>query len=189
MRKCGKGHVFDNPNVKREMLILRIKGYPYLVLARRYGVDHTTILYHCQYSGICLKENVREKMFILLRVGMSIPDISQKLNILEDVIKFYIEICGSDESRIFSRRTPWVSKKSIKLPPILEKIVHQKKHKKKKEEPLLTLIRTDSRGVEWLQDNRGMWICVGKTREKILFDEEEKKKKALELKRLQMLAY
>jgi hypothetical protein len=111
-------------------------------------------------------------------------DVSQRLNISEDIIKFYIEIYGDKGNKLFSRRVPCSPRQIIKLPPKVERPLS-----KVKEEPLLTLTRTDSRGVEWVQDNRGMWICAGKPKEIIQFDEENKKKKALELKRLQMLSY
>ena len=189
MRKVGLGHVFDNPRVKREMLILRIRGYSYVLLSRRYNVDHTTIVYHCNQAGICLKEDVRRQMFQLIKNNIPFSDISKRLGILEEVIKFYIGICGINGDKVFSRRVPGVYKQIIKLPPKVERPIEKVKIANKKEEPLLTLTRTDSRGVEWVPDNRGGWICAGRPKEVIPFDEENKKKKALELKRLQMLAY
>lgn len=51
-RNCGHGHVFDDPKVKEQMLNFRLEGYSYTDIARRYDVDHTTIMYHCRKAGI-----------------------------------------------------------------------------------------------------------------------------------------
>lgn len=45
---AGHGHVFDDPAKKAEMLKYREQGYAYADIARLYGVDHTTIMYHCR---------------------------------------------------------------------------------------------------------------------------------------------
>ena len=189
MRKSGLGHVFDNPRIKREMLILRIKGYSYVLLSRRYGVDHTTVMYHCRRAGICLREGVRDQMFQLIKNGITVADISKKLNILEEVVTFHMEIFGIDGHRVFSRRGWGIQGLNIKLPPGVENPKEKKKIASEKEEPEPVLTRTDSRGVEWVKDNNGRWICTGNTEKIIAFDEENKKKKELELKRLKMLSY
>ena len=183
INQCKK-NIFDNPRVKKEMLILRIRGYSSVTLARRYGVNHTTILYHCRQAGICITTQVRKQLFQFIKNGLCIIDVSRKLNIPEDVIKFYTEIYGNNGDKLFSRKAPHTPSQIIKLPPKVER-----PSGKSKEELPSTLTRTDSRGVEWVQDNRGNWICAGKPKEVIQFDEENKKKKALELKRLQMLSY
>ncbi len=44
--------VFNDKNKFWEMLELRSQGYSLPVLAGRYGVDHTTILWHCKKHGV-----------------------------------------------------------------------------------------------------------------------------------------
>ena len=41
----GRGHVFDDPKVLNEMLELRKSGWTLTALGRKFGVDHTSIMY------------------------------------------------------------------------------------------------------------------------------------------------
>lgn len=50
-------------------------------------------------------------------------------------------------------------------------------------------LKVDQRGVEWLKDGDGQWLCVGKTRGRKRIDEIERKRRELEQKRLKMLTY
>lgn len=47
---AGRGQVFKDPEKKAEMISFRAKGYAYADIARYYGVDHTTIMYHCRVA-------------------------------------------------------------------------------------------------------------------------------------------
>lgn len=48
----GRGHVFDNPTKLSQMLNFRQQGRGPSELGRCYGVDHTTIIYHCKRHGV-----------------------------------------------------------------------------------------------------------------------------------------
>ena len=50
--KVGRGHIFEDMQKLNEMLQLRMQGYGPSTLANRYGVDHSTIIYHCKKSGL-----------------------------------------------------------------------------------------------------------------------------------------
>jgi len=44
--------IFKNHKIQQEMFALRIKGWTYVALAKKYKLDRTTILYHCQKYDI-----------------------------------------------------------------------------------------------------------------------------------------
>jgi hypothetical protein len=50
----GRGHIFEDPRVLNEMLMLRQKGVGPSDLGRHYAVDHTTIIYHCKRYGVLM---------------------------------------------------------------------------------------------------------------------------------------
>lgn len=48
----GRGHVFDDVAKLNEMLNRRMMGEGVAKLGAMYGVDHSTIIYHCKRSGM-----------------------------------------------------------------------------------------------------------------------------------------
>lgn len=48
----GRGNIFNNPRTLDQMLKLRNKGVGPSELARMFGVDHTTIIYHSKKANI-----------------------------------------------------------------------------------------------------------------------------------------
>lgn len=64
MSKAGPPYTFD----VNEMLVLRSQGMSYTALGRKYGKDHTTIMYHCRRFGITPPRKPlaykREKVYI-----------------------------------------------------------------------------------------------------------------------------
>lgn len=44
----GRGHVFDDPEKLEDMLLRLARGAKPVTLAREYGCDHTSILYHAR---------------------------------------------------------------------------------------------------------------------------------------------
>jgi len=59
MRKPFKKVFFNNPELLEEMRMLRKEGWSYPRLARRYKVDHSSIIYQIQKAGILPKEKVK----------------------------------------------------------------------------------------------------------------------------------
>lgn len=219
----ARGNIFSNPKKKENMLILRIKNYSYEKIAARYGVDHTTIIYHCKEAGITLPIDIRNKMYELIDDGIPIVDISGKLGISMEVIDLYTSIYGPSGKKVFSRRVIQTKQidysivklgKSIKIQkgrnkitvkpiwwspvrlikPVLLKIPRYVPKGRNEivpiePEPIQIITKIDKRGVEWIQDIRGRWICMGISEEAKRLENEKKKIKTLELKRLQMLTY
>lgn len=48
----GRGHIFDDVKKLNEMLNRRMLGEGASQLGAFYGVDHSTIIYHCKRSGM-----------------------------------------------------------------------------------------------------------------------------------------
>lgn len=211
----ARGRIFSDPQKRANMLKLRIRGYSYVRLARKYNVDHTTIIYHCKEAGIALPVKIKNEMYNFIKMGVLPNDISFKLGIRKEVIDFYIATYGQFGNKVFSRRVIRNKRSSFKYPkpikftkskirirPIWWKIA-------KKVQPIilklpqyvsmreeiaeapsqLPLTKTDERGVEWMEDGKGGWICLGMPKEAEKANQERKRLKGLELKRLQMLTY
>jgi len=186
----ARGSIFSNHNKLRKMLQLRIAGYSYLYLAKLFNVHHSTIMYHCQEAGISLNEGKRKEMYRLINKKVSKENIATRLDITREVIEYYINFYGEDEKKMFSRR--YINLYS-KAKPKSNKVV---KVKKEKPAGVITNIETpvlinkiDERGVMWIKSEDGKWICMGMSKKAIIKEEENKKIKALELKRLQLLTY
>lgn len=65
----GRGKIFDDLRRLNEMISARQSGVGPSELARRYGVDHSTIIYHCRRNGVT-KENV-ERVVVTQKVRIS----------------------------------------------------------------------------------------------------------------------
>ena len=65
MRTYFKKVFQRSPAKLKEMLISRSKGLSLLPLGRKYGVDHTTILYHVKQSGIETTHIKKEQMILI----------------------------------------------------------------------------------------------------------------------------
>lgn len=50
----GQKKIFNDLDTRAQMLDLRRSGYSYKAIAIKYGVDHTTIIYHCRRAGLLL---------------------------------------------------------------------------------------------------------------------------------------
>ena len=51
--------VFTDPNVLLEMLKLRASGKSYVYLAKKYVVDHSSIIYQCEKYGVKRYESLK----------------------------------------------------------------------------------------------------------------------------------
>lgn len=213
----ARGHIFRNPKKKEEMLNLRIRGYSYERIAHKYKVDHTTIIYHCQVAGITLPLRVRNEMYAFIKQSVPAADIALKLTISVDVINRYIAIYGQYGNKVFSRRVIQtnpvplgarpinIRKSKIKIQPVWWKVARKVRPLLLKipqyvsmKEPIIIeqtpeapkiITKIDKRGVEWMENGNGGWVCLGMSEEARRVDEERKRMKGLELKRLQMLSY
>lgn len=195
----GATKIFTPEKIK-EVINLRKMGYPYSVLAKKYKVDHTTIIYHCRDAGISLRRCQKKIINSLLSQGASAEKISEILKIPLEAAEYHISMFKIAGDRLYSKMLisslpPLINK------PIIKKINITKKQRKKRVKKILVrkirvvegiaqpLIKTDSRGVEWMSNGKGGWVCAGRTQESLKREAEEKKKRELELKRRQMLKY
>ena len=56
----GRGNIFEDGTKLIEMLSLRQQGVGPSELGRRYGVDHTTIIYHCKRNGLVMPRGMQQ---------------------------------------------------------------------------------------------------------------------------------
>ena len=75
----GRGDVFSDLNKLNEMLSLRVQGAGPSVLGAKYGVDHSTIIYHCKRAGVQVP-GVRGMIIVASGVAMGtvIPIVKER---------------------------------------------------------------------------------------------------------------
>ena len=59
MNRTYKKVFSHNPELLEELFKLRYEGWSYPRLARRFKIDHSSIIYQCQKAGILPKEKVK----------------------------------------------------------------------------------------------------------------------------------
>jgi hypothetical protein len=178
----GRGHTFSNQMIREEMLDFRRKGYSYIDIARKYNSDHTTILYHCRRAGLVLNEELKNELYSLVKKGFSAIDVGKKLNIPSTVVDFYCFRYGVRGKKLTCRTKLHLDPISIKPKRIKREKIIIIKHQSQ-------LLKIDEKGTEWLIESSGELVCLGKSKKQEKIDEGNKKKKELELKRLEILTY
>ena len=178
--------LFRDPEVKAEMLDLRRQGYTFSDIARKYGADCTTILFHCQIAGLALTMEQQKEMRVLIRENLSVEEVGDRLGVNGSVITLYCTRNGVPGSDRFP------TKGVIKKMELEEGQIHaqEKRNSAKRTGPLnKILFKTDERGISWRTDEKGEWICLGRSeyRQKTLSVKE--KKRRLEQKRAEILNY
>ena len=178
--------LFKDKEIKEEMLDLRRQGYTFSDIARRYGADHTTIMFHCQIAGLTLTNEQQKEMRKLIREGLSVDQVGEILGVAGTVVDFHCRQKGVAGSTQYPTRS-----EAQKL-ELEEGQIHaqEKRDLAKRIDPLnKILFKTDSRGISWRTNERGEWICLGRSeyRQKILSVKE--KKRRLEQKRAEILNY
>jgi len=63
----GRPRAFKNPIVLREMLTLRLQGWPLRLLAEKYEVDHSSIRRACLRNGLPAEINILPEPIISFR--------------------------------------------------------------------------------------------------------------------------
>lgn len=115
--------VFTDPNVLKEMLELRAGGRGYSSLARRYKVDHSSIMYQCNKYEIKkyklpdrLQEKIKEKNTTVIypsqiKIGHFVPPINRKQDKYADLLyekinrgKNYFEYLKKEETKAVKRK-------------------------------------------------------------------------------------
>lgn len=155
--KEGARHIFNDLEMKAEMLALRMEGYSFKDISRKYGVDHTTIIHHCRKAGLLIFEDPakKEEMFSMMRKTKNVDKVALFYGVPRTVIKYHCAIAGviaaregigSESSRLRLHSSP---EKVVEVTPFhSEPIV---------DEPVQQ-VRPGFR-----LDERGEWICVGQT--------------------------
>ena len=97
-RRCGHGHVFDDPEKKNQMLAYRVLGYSYVQLAYYYGVDHTTILYHCKKANLPYFAHddgtKRKSILLMLKEGLTLRKIAKIFKVPETTLTAFCARAG-----------------------------------------------------------------------------------------------
>ena len=173
------GHVFEDPKKKAEMLAYRAAGYSYLQLACYYGVDHSTLIYHCRKAGMVvpMKGDSRDKILELIKKGKTIKEVSKELNILESTISTFLSKEGVKGFKIVSNKKLLV----LSLPCPMTRNRNYIKSQ-------ISYKRTPPPRPGWSRVG-DEWISNGKNFVQILKDCELRKKKMLEEARIKMLIY
>lgn len=178
--------LFRDPEMLKEMLDLRRKGHTFSYIARQFGADHTTIMFHCQAAGLALTAVQKEAMYDRVRQGWSVEEIGEELGVDSTVIELYCSQHGVAGSEQFITRS---ALKDIELTERQE-YVRKRKELELKTGPInKVLFKTDSRGISWRTDEKGEWICLGRTEYRPTILSIGEKKKRLNQKRLEMLKY
>lgn len=200
----GDKRIFTSEKKLNQMLMLRGLGFSYPQLARKYEVDHSTIIHQCQKAGIALSKKKKASLLKMIKDGEKVEEISKKLDILPYIIKQYnIARRKMGDAAFFNKKkeiriVPRISKKVIKESNIQSKeradraIALRREAAKaktlKNEEPVKK-IHEAKKGEIWITNNLGQRMLFGKTEEAIRLEAEEKKRRELELKRIKMLQY
>jgi hypothetical protein len=61
----GRGHIFEDLHKLNEMIAMRQQGIGPSKLAVRFGVDHSTIIYHCKRNGVVVPKGRRLELATL----------------------------------------------------------------------------------------------------------------------------
>lgn len=108
----GRGHIFDNTRVLQEMLHLRfVASSGPSALGRLYGVDHSTIIYHCRRNQSIVSVIGGEIM-----VGRPVPvpivapdpwidENGEKLNPGRNYAEYVMERARRKKEAVFSKLT------------------------------------------------------------------------------------
>lgn len=168
------------------MLDLRRKGHSFSYIARQYGADHTTIIFHCQAAGLALTAEQKRIMWSLIRDGLSVEEVGEELGVDSTVIELYCSqhgVAGSDK---------FLTRSALKDMELTERQEHTraKKELERKTNPInKILFKTDSRGISWRTDEKGEWICLGRVEYRPTIPTLSEKRRILNKKRLEILKY
>lgn len=177
--------LFWDSEVKEEMLELRRQGYTFSDIARKYGADHSTIIFHCRAAGLALTGDQKREMFDLIKEGQTVEEVGEQLGVDGSVIELYCIQHGVHGSKQFP------TKGEIKKLELLEGQMNAQEIRDimKRADPVMKILcKTDKRGAFWRTDERGEWICLGRLEYKRNVSVTEKKER-LNQKRLEMLRY
>lgn len=182
VHSIGHGHVFDDPKKKAEMIALRLQGYPYGDIARKYNVDHTTIIYHCRVAGLLIFSDpfIRDEMLAKIAAGESTVKVAEFYNCLPSVVESWCRRSGMKG----------VASTAIKIhlfPPAPRKHTGGRPKKPLTEAQQYKAFEKSRPG--WRRDEKGDWICLGKSQRQAKRDVKDRARRTLEKRRLEMLTY
>lgn len=182
-RGRGWGHVFDDLNLKNEMLELRRQGYAFTDLARKYGVDHTTIVYHCRKAGLLRFSDdpvARQQMLAAVAAGEPIDVVAARFGSTPAIV---VSWCKRSKMK-----GHFMGRNALHLFPSLPR----KPHKPRIPRPMSQfemdkMVARTRPG--WRLNEKREWVQIPKSYRQIKKDVKDKNKLALEEKRLKMLTY
>jgi predicted DNA-binding protein YlxM (UPF0122 family) len=143
-------------------------------------------MFHCQAAGLALTAVQKEVMYNFIREGYSTEEVGEELGVDRSVIELYCSQHGVAGSEQFLTRTALKELEAAER----EENIKTKKELARKTGPIKKILfKTDSRGISWRTDEKGEWICLGRSEYKQNILTIREKKKILNQKRLEMLKY
>lgn len=178
--------IFSHPEVLEEMLELRRQGHTFSDIARKYGADHTTVMFHCQAAGLALTAAQKLEMYKLIREGLSVDDVGGELGVSGWLVEFYCNQNGVPGSDKYPTKAYY---KKMQLDENQLNAMEKRDAARKRKRAAKLMFKTDERGVMWRTDEFGEWICLGKESYKRGAISSKDKKEILNKKRREMLEY
>ena len=177
-RGCGKGHIFDNPEKKEEMLAYRTAGYSYPQLALYYNVDHSTLIYHVKKAGIPMVDQMKkDKIISAVKNGKNIYNVAKTFSVTPSLVSVY---CS--QAKLNQKILPSEKKLVLKMAPKWGRPSPYNFH--------INYTKTKkSIRPGWIADLDGSWVCAGKPISQIQKEQEERREKIAVQQRLEMLRY
>lgn len=173
--KRGQGNTFKDPITKAEMLAYRTAGYTYPQLALHYGVDSKAIIYHCRKAGFMDKTKGQHKKIVdLVRAGKTIKEVAKMYFVHSTVVSSYCIRAGLKGSKILQNTQKLV----LQLPSDPQRKSSNYVFKRTPESPR----------PGWIKES-GIWTCAGKKIQQIQTEQEERKRRDHDLKKIEMLSY
>jgi len=180
----GRGHIFDDPEKKAEMISYWVAGYSLPQLALYYGgLHHTTILYHIKKANLKrISREQRKEIVELIKNGKDINEVAKKYSISPVFVSVYCSHEGLKGQKIISNNKKLV----LQISPTWGRIKKEKVFCPKKEYNKKTPL-PERPG--WFLDFSGRWICAGKSFKIIKEEQKIRQEKAKVQQRLNMLTY
>lgn len=172
----GQGRVFRDPAIKAEMIALRDAGYSYKDIAIKYGVDHTTIIYHCRKAKMVVFGDpvIKKEMLDRVRSGGNIDEIAAHYGVNRTVIESYCHRSGI--------KGVSVTRTHVRLFPKAIQVYEETL-------PIAPVDEPEEIRPGWRRDEKGDWICLGKSKKEAKADAKTRAQKEIQKRRIDMLTY
>lgn len=184
--KPGRGHVFNDPVKKAELFSLRADGYSVHQLARYFGVDHTTLLYHFKKAGIIpISYDLKQQVIKAIKDGMTMRQAARKYAIAFITVASMCVSAGM--TNILQTPIPGSKKLVLRILPRWGNWGRPKKVSTELKKYKSLIKHSERPG--WYKRKNGTWICEGKSFVMLQKEQREKQKQVEAERRAKMLLY